>query len=38
MASVGERIAERVLLGRTDGKGKIGRPKLDGRIMGLRLD
>jgi hypothetical protein len=38
VASVGERIAERVLLVRTDGKGKFGIPKLDRRIMGRRLD
>jgi hypothetical protein len=30
---VGERSANRVLVGRTDGKRKLGRPKLDGRII-----
>ena len=36
-ASVDERSADRVLVGRPDGKRKLGRPKLDGMII-LKMD
>jgi len=37
VVSVGERNADRVLVGRPDGKRKLGRDKLDGRII-LKMD
>jgi len=36
-ASVDERSADRVLVGRPGGKRKVGRPKLDGKII-LKTD
>jgi hypothetical protein len=34
---MGERSADRVLVERPDGKRKLGKPKLDGRII-LKMD